>query len=157
MRASRRNPPGLAWRAGWSVFPVLLLALVACQRPPDEEIIRTRLTDMTEALADGSVRSFMAPVAADFSAETRDLDDRALRLLVRRELVARERVRVLLIDTRVEFYGDDRAVASFNALATGGSGLIPQEGRLWRVETGWRRAGSDWELITASWEPVAGR
>lgn len=130
----------------------LALALVACQRPADEEQIRSHLADMTEALAEGSVRAFLSPVAEDFSGQTWDLDRRALQLLVRRELMARERVRVRLIDVRVVMHGDDRAVARFNALATGGSGLIPEEGRLWRVETGWRRAGADWELISASWE-----
>jgi len=59
----------------------------------------------------------------------------------------------LLLHERQE---PQRARAQFRALATGGSGWLPDEGRLWRVETGWRLDDGDWMMISAEWTPVLG-
>jgi len=118
----------------------------------DREHILHTIDAMTEAVEAGEVDDFMAPVADDFVAANGRLDRRALALLVRRERLARDSIRIRRVDTEVELVGESRAVASFRALATGGSGLLPDEGRFWRVETGWRREGDDWALISAQWE-----
>ncbi|TVS13155.1 MAG: nuclear transport factor 2 family protein [Wenzhouxiangella sp.] len=136
---------------------VPVLVLVACTRPADEDRIRQHLDAMIDALADQNARAFMAPLADDFSADTWNLDRRGARLLLNREMRAHQRIRVRLFDIQVDLVTDDRASASFQAVLTGGSGLIPEQGSWYRVSTGWRRQGSDWELITASWERVAGR
>lgn len=136
---------------------VPVLVLVACARPADEDRIRQHLDAMIDALADQNARAFMAPLADDFSADTWNLDRRGARLLLNREMRAHQRIRVRLFDIQVDLVTDDRASASFQAVLTGGSGLIPEQGSWYRVSTGWRREGSDWELITASWERVAGR
>lgn len=109
---------------------------------------------MTAAIESGDIDDFMAPVADDFLAADGRIDRRALGLLARRERLAREAVRVRRVDTRVDLVTDQRAVAVFNALATGGSGLLPDEGRLWRVETGWRLDSGRWRMISARWDPV---
>jgi len=129
----------------------ILLAGCAPELDDEAQILET-IDAMTGAVERGDVDDFMAPVADDFAAVNGRLDRRALGLLVRRERLARDSIRVRRVDTEVELVGDARAVASFRALATGGSGLLPDEGRFWRVETGWRRNGEDWELISAKWE-----
>jgi len=144
-----------ARRIGW-VF-CLALILPACGPQLDDEArIEQALVTMTEALEQGDISDFMAPVADDFVAVNGRLDRRALGLLVRRERLAREAIRIQRLDTRIEIFVNDdknpRAVATFRALATGGTGLLPDEGRFWRVETGWRRDGSDWRLISAEWQ-----
>ena len=131
----------------------LVLLLCGCGPELDDEARILHIIDaMTEAVEQGDVANFMAPVADDFVAVNGRLDRRALGLLVRRERLARDSVRVRRVDTEVELVGQSRAVASFRALATGGSGLLPDEGRFWRVETGWRRDGDEWKLISAAWE-----
>ena len=37
-------------------------------------------------------------------------------------------------------------------LLTGGAGWLPEQGSVYRVETGWRRSGDDWLLTSARWE-----
>lgn len=134
------------------------LLLAACSPPAaDEEQIRQRVDDMAKGLADGSVRAVMAPLADDFSAETWSLDPRGVRLLLQREMRAHERLRARIGDFSVELHGEDRASAEFQVILTGGSGLIPQRGRWYRVSTGWRREGSDWMMISARWEDVVGQ
>jgi hypothetical protein len=136
-------------------FPALLLAvlLAGCGAPPDDEQrIEQRLSAMISALESGDIDDFTAPLADDFVAGERGLDRRAVGLLARRERLARQSIRIRRVDTEIELVGEDRAVARFRALATGGSGLLPDEGRFWQVETGWRRRGGDWEMISAGWE-----
>lgn len=148
-------------RHAYAVGGAVLLAvsvLTACgPPPPDETQIRERIRAMQAALAEGSVRDFMAPIADDFTAPTRDLDRRAARLLLRRETMAHDNLRARLADIDVELRGEDRATATMHALTTGGSGLIPETGSWYRLTTGWRRDGGEWMLISASWETVAGR
>jgi hypothetical protein len=142
-------------RAVW--IGLLLISLASCAAPPpDEERIRAILDDMTKALAERDTRAVLEPLADDFYGETWELDDRALRLLLQREIRARQQLNARLFDVEIEILGDDRARATFQALLTGGSGLIPSDGRWFRVETGWRR-DDDWALISASWEDVIGR
>ena len=138
-------------RGAWLAALAMFLAGCAPDVDDQAQILET-IDAMTEAVERGDVDDFMTPVADDFAAANGRLDRRALGLLVRRERLARDSIRVRRVDTNVELVGEARAVASFRALATGGSGLLPDEGRFWRVETGWRRDGDDWELISAEWE-----
>jgi hypothetical protein len=135
----------------------LLLAgafVAGCAPPPDDETrLRERLATMIEALESGDIDDFMAPIASDFVAGERGLDRRAVALLARRERLARESIRIRRVDTEVERVGEQRALVRFRALATGGTGLLPDEGRFWAVETGWRKRGGDWEMISANWQP----
>lgn len=137
---------------------VISLALSACgPTGPDEERIRDEIRGMAQALADSDVRGVLSPLADDFAGVTWDLDQRGARLLLQRELRAHEQLRARVIDIDVEMRGESRAVASFQVVLTGGSGLIPDTGRWYRVESGWRLDGNDWKLVSAEWEPVAGR
>lgn len=125
-----------------------------CGSPADDEArIRQQLSDMIAALENGDIDDFLDPIAADFVAGERGLDRRAVGLLARRERLARESIRIRRVDTVVERVGERRALARFRVLATGGTGLLPDEGRFWAVETGWRKRGGDWEMISASWQP----
>lgn len=139
------------------LLAVLLVLLAGCARPDDETAIRQHLNAMSAALADGHRRAFMAPLAEDFSAETWDLDRAGVQLLLVREFRQHDRIRARLFDIHVEVFDDGRATASFQAVLTGGSGLLPEQGSWYRVTTGWRRSDSDWELIQARWERLAGR
>lgn len=130
-----------------------LVLLAACSGPPpaEQQILET-IQAMETALEDGDVGDFMEPVAEDFVAGNSGLDRRMLGLLVRRERMARERISVTRYDTEVELTADEtRARARFGALGTGGSGLLPDEGEVWRFETGWRLDDGDWMLISAEW------
>lgn len=47
---------------------------------------------------------------------------------------------------------DTHATVGFTAVATGGEGVLPDQARVWKVHTAWRREGDDWRLISAEWE-----
>lgn len=137
-------------------FAIALLMLGCAPAPPDEERIRSVLEGMTRALEEREASSVLEPLSEDFVGETWDLDVRALRMILRREMLAHERLRARLFDIEVDLLSADRARVSFQVLLTGGSGLVPSEGRWFQVETGWRQ-DDDWRLISARWEDVIGR
>ncbi len=144
--------------AAWILGCVMLALLAACASPaPDEEKIRQRLDDMVTALSERNTRAVMAPLADDFSAETWNLDQRGIRLILQRELRAHERLRARIFDLSVDLHGDDRASAQFQVVLTGGSRLLPERGRWFQVRSGWRRDGADWMLISLSWEDAIAR
>jgi hypothetical protein len=111
---------------------------------------------MTVALEEREASRVFAPLADDFVGETWDLDIRALRMILRREMLAHDQLRARLFDIEVDLLSSDRARVGFQVLLTGGSGLVPSEGRWFEVETGWR-LDDDWKLISARWEDVIGR
>lgn len=140
-----------------SVLISLVLLAGCTDSGSDEDQIRQRLNDMVEALAERNTRAFVAPLAEDFGAETWNLDPRGVRLLLQREMRAHDRLRARLVDVSVQMHGTDRAIADFNAILTGGSGLIPHRGGWYQVRTGWRHDDGEWMLISASWEEVIRR
>lgn len=141
-----------------SLFLVaLVLPLAACgPDTPAAERIAERIEAMKTALAEEDVGDFMAPLAGDFAASERALDRRAVRLLLRREFIARENLRARTHGLDIRLVGEDRAVATLRALVTGGSGLIPDDGEWLEFETGWRREDGDWVMISANWERTLG-
>lgn len=145
--------------AARGVFIATCLALLAAcaEPPPDEERIRVRIEAMQSDLAEGNARAFLAPIAEDFTAVTRNLDRRAAGLLLRREMLAHESLKARLADLEVALQGEGRAIATMHAVLTGGSGLIPDTGGWYKVTTGWRLDDDEWMLISARWETVAGR
>lgn len=150
-----KSAPRVAATLWLLAIPVLL---VGCgESLPAEQQIRQRIQAMQADLAEGNARAFMSPVAEDFTAATRNLDRRAAGLLLRREMMAHDSLTARLADIEIELQGDSRATATMHAVVTGGTGLIPDTGGWYRLETGWRLDDGEWMLISARWETIAGR
>ncbi len=93
----------------------------------------------------------MAWVAEDFSGP-QGMDRAALHNLLRAQLLMRDRVGVTTGPLDVVMQADT-AMIRFDALLTGaGRGRwVPDSARAYRVTTGWRREGDDWQLHHADW------
>ena len=136
-------------------LPALLLALAGCSASDSPE---TRLAEtidaMEEAAEAGDRAAFMEFVADDFGGPGAAMDRKGLSDLFRVQILVHTRVTAVVTNMDIEVIGD-RAVASFHALLTGGPrAWLPDAGRVYRIETGWRLDGSDWELISADWRPL---
>lgn len=140
------------------VLLVLAVMLVAsCGRPGDDETrLRERLASMEAALEEGRVGDFMDAVAEDFTSARGELDQRTLGMLIRRERLARQSISIQRSNLALEMHEAGRASLRFHALAAGGSGWLPSEGRLWAIDTGWRLDEDEWMLVSADWRPLAG-
>lgn len=140
-------------------FSGLLLAmavLAACSGGENlESSLRETIDGMEQALAASERRDFMQPIAEDFSGPGGMNRDRVRALLIfhlQRHQQLRSRSGPINVQVN-DSLSPPRAEATWQTLVTGGSGWLPEQGQLYRVETGWRWEG-EWQLISASWEAV---
>ncbi len=131
----------------------IVLLIGACSKPLEpEQALREALKIQVEHLQEGDVGGFMEAIADDFVGQSEGLDRERLRGLLRLQLL-RSKVSVTLSSVEVELHGENRASVRFTALALGSSGgWLPSDGRVFRVDSSWRREGQRWTVIAARWE-----
>ncbi|MEZ5462416.1 nuclear transport factor 2 family protein [Dokdonella sp.] len=130
----------------------MLMALVGCARPSDEQQIRNAMAEMQTAMEAGDPAGFMQHVAEDFTGGNGEFDRNALHNLLRAQVLANSRIGISTGPIDVELHGD-RATASLSVTLLGGSGRwIPERGSVHQIISGWRKQEGDWLCISAQWE-----
>lgn len=133
------------------LFVLVLLALAAaCHRPPDEAQVRQAITATQAAAEAGKAGDTVAALTDDFDGNGGELDRRRLEGVVRLATLRGARVGVTMGPVSVDKRGE-RLVATFTVTLTSTTGLIPDEGAIYHVETAWRREGSRWLCYSATW------
>lgn len=123
----------------------------ACARPPDATAIRAAVAEMRDAAEARDSAAVLAHVSADFVGNDGEVDRDGVAVLLRAQLLARQRIGVRLGRIDVELSGE-RATASFDATLTDASGRwIPRRTRSLRLATGWRRENREWHCYNARW------
>jgi len=128
-----------------------LLLLAGCSREPPEAALRATITEMQQAAEAHDTDALFEPIAEDF-AGSEGMDRKAFRRFVTLMSMRYKSVGVNLGPMDVKLIGD-RATVTFTAAITSGPGLLPDQGQVYEVDTGWRLEGSDWKLISARWKP----
>jgi ketosteroid isomerase-like protein len=129
-----------------------LLALAGCSKhTPPEQALRDTIAKMQAAGEARDVDALFAPIADDFAGEG-GMDRRQFHAYVALMTMRNQNIGVTLGPIEVKLFGD-RATATFTAAVRGGPGFLPDQAQVYAVETGWRRDGEDWKLISASWKP----
>lgn len=116
--------------------------------------VRARIAAMESAGEAGERAAFMDFVADGFEAQGQSMTRDDFRRFMFFQFSQRRRIQAQLFPVTVEERGPNLAAARFNALVTGGGGLIPDEGQLFAIETEWILDGGDWMLWRADWQPV---
>lgn len=129
--------------------------LGACAKEPDEAQIRAQIETQETSAEAGEISTFMESIAPEFSGQRGQFDGKGLRDLMRVQLLANTRLSVLLTGIEISV-NQDSASARFNALVTGGAGLIPANGEFFKVTTDWRKIDGEWRVIAAQWEGTRG-
>ena len=133
-------------------FIALLLAMVGCARPSDDQQIRTAMAEMQSAMKSGDPAEFMQHVSEDFIGGSGEFDREALHNLLRAQVLANSQISISSGPTDVELHGD-RATATLSVTLLGGSGRwIPERGSVHKIISGWRKEGAEWQCINAQWE-----
>jgi len=133
----------------------LALCLGACSPEPSaDEQIRAVIGQLEAHGEAGERRAFMALVAEDFSAQQGSLNRDEFRALLIIQWNRYRRLSAQLGPLSVNVSSKTEAEAHFQALITGGQGLIPENGQLYDIHTRWRKVGDDWLLSGADWKPV---
>jgi ketosteroid isomerase-like protein len=129
------------------------IALCGCKRAPPEQAVRKQLQALQGAIDARDAGALEDLLAEDFVGNE-GMDRRGARQLAAAMFLRHRDLAARLGPVEIELRGTSDAVASFNVLATGGSGgLLPERGQVYRVETGWRLADGEWKLLTAAWTP----
>lgn len=136
-----------------TALSALLLTGCGDKLSVEQQIIAT-LEVMEEAAEQGQHFEFMGHVADSFGGQFGTMDRRAFHRFMIFQINQNRRLHAQFFPIHVRETGDKLASAHFRILVTGGSGLLPESGQLFEVETQWLRDGSDWLLEKADWEAV---
>jgi hypothetical protein len=131
-----------------ALIACVLLSMTGCHRTPAEQAIRETIAAMQKASDAHDVGAVVAPLADDFAGNS----DEGMRFVQLREST----IHATLGPITIALQGTDRATADFTAVFTGGEGLLPSDGQVEQIHTGWRLDGSKWKLISAEWKASGG-
>ena len=131
----------------------LLLVVSACSRSDPEQAVRAQLEALQQAIDARDAGAVEDLLAEDFIGNE-GMDRRGAKQLAAAVFLRHREIGARLGPVTVELRGEREAIARFSVLATGGSGgLLPEQGQVYQVQTGWRLQDGDWKLLNASWTP----
>ena len=132
---------------------LLIAALTACVRTPPEQAVRQQLDALQLAINARDARAVQDLLAEDFIGN-HGIDRRGARQLAVAVFLRHRDVGARLGPVTVEIRSETEATAKFSILATGGDGgLLPGNGQMFDVETGWRQVDGTWRMLNARWTP----
>jgi hypothetical protein len=138
---------------------VLLLALLcgwltACSENPDEARLLERLNTLETALQDKKSDAVLDLLTDNFTTGEGQTPVDVKRLLLA-HFLRNQNIGVMRTGTEVSLDDSyrDQATARFQALVTGGEGLLPERGRQFQVESRWLFQNGDWYLDRLEWKP----
>ena len=139
--------------SGWFFAMLLAVGLATCARTSPEQALRERLDLLQRGIDARDADTVEAVLAPDFIGND-GMDRRAARRIAAMLFLRYRDVGARFGPLQVEMYGERRATVRFTAAATGGGGgLLPEDGQLYEVTTGWRLEDGDWLLASADWTP----
>lgn len=126
--------------------------MFGCARGTPEARLRETLGAMQQAVEARSSASLVDHVAEDYVGPDGS-DQAALRRTAQAAFLRHRQVGVTLGPVDVEMSADGRhAQASFTAAVSGGNGApLPGSVNVYRVKSGWRLAGGEWQLTSLDW------
>lgn len=134
---------------------IVLLAVTACSRAPDELRIRTAVTQMAEAVEARRPSDFMAWIAGDFTGNEGRFDRDQLARFLRAMVMGNQSLHVALGSIDVKL-ANDRATVTFVATVSGSSGRwLPERGEETTIVSGWRLQDGEWLCYNARWTGAA--
>ena len=129
----------------------MLAVSTACSKSSPEHAVRLQVETMEAAIEARDAGDVHELLAEDFIGND-GLDRRGARQLAAATFLRHRDVAARFGPVQVEMRGESDAIARFTLVATGGSGgLLPDNGQVFDVETGWRLVDGEWRLLNARW------
>lgn len=125
----------------------------ACARTPPEQALRDTIAQLQRDIGARDADAVTSVLAEDFVGNE-GMDRRGARQLAAGTFLRYREVGAKLGPLQVEMRGDRHATVRFTAAISGGAGLVPQDGQVYQVITGWRLVDGDWMLTSADWTPA---
>ena len=154
MRANAAMQQTSGFQRFFACVAILAALLVSgCRKDDPEQAVRHHVEAMQQAIDARDAGDVEALLAEDFIGND-GLDRRGARQLAAGMFLRYRDAGARIGPVSVELRGEHDAIARFTVLATGGdSGLLPEQGQVYQVETGWRLVDGEWRLLNASWKP----
>lgn len=142
---------GLTFATAWVATALLAcgLALAGCSRAPADVRLRAVIAEVQSGLEGRDASVLDAALAPDFIGPN-GLDRDGARRMARAMFLRHRDVRVVLGPLLTDVRGQ-HATVRFTAALAGSSGLLPDSGQVYEVETAWRLEAGEWRLVNASW------
>jgi len=132
------------------VAAVLLPGLAGCARTPPDKALRNTIGEVQQAIERRDASALQQHLASDFIG-TDGLDRDGARRLAQLVFLRHGDVDTSFGPLDIAMQERNATVRFTAALSGGGSGLLPETGQVYRVETGWRLKGDTWLLTSAHW------
>lgn len=140
----------IASRARRRALLAAALALAACSRSDPEKELRETIAEMADAVERRDLGAFLDALADDFTRESGAFGKQDVKRILAALVLRHAKISVIVAVTDVRIEGQ-RAFARARVVATGGAGLLPEQGQTWEFESAWRRDGDRWRVFNAEW------
>jgi ketosteroid isomerase-like protein len=124
----------------------------ACKRSTPEQALRRELSALQAAIETRDAGGVRDLLAEDFVGND-GLDRDGARRLAALYFMRNDKVGVTVGPLDVAMHGHHATVRCTVALTGGGAGLLPDSGRIRRVESGWRLEDGGWRMTSIAWDP----
>ena len=140
------------------ILGLLLLSLTSCSEPPPpaEQQILNNFEQAKVAVEQLKPKQLREILADDF--EIVGLQTQYNYDLIKKTMAVygfrKQNINIILSGTQVELNKHNTQLASLEstALVTGGRGLIPEDGRLYKITSEWRLYDEQWKITKLSWK-----
>lgn len=135
----------------------LALFLQGCESPPDQTLVKQHIRTIAEALEEKKSSTVLDFIDDDFlSAEGKD-KKWAKQMLTFHSLRNQNiSASITQLSVTADDQFDDVLHSDFTVLLTGGQGLLPERGQVYRVKIWWRKKSGDWLITRAEWDKPLG-
>jgi hypothetical protein len=140
------------------LFTFLLMSLLGCSEPPlpAEQQILNNFESAKIALEQLEPKELREILAENF--EIIGLHKQYDYGLIKKTMTVfrfrKQKINIILSGTTVTLdkYNTHLASLKSTALVTGGKGLLPEDGRLYKVNSQWRLYDNQWKITKLSWK-----
>ena len=108
------------------------------------------MAQMQQVAEQKQLRAVMRYFSDDFQGQRR-MTKAALRAHIYIHFRHNPRIKVYVSNVDIQL-NDKEAMVSCHLLVTGSQQTIPDKGRLYRVESSWRKDKDEWRVFRAAWE-----
>lgn len=132
---------------------ITLLMLLGCEDPSQpEHMITDNITRLEEGIENKDADQVLDLLHDNFGTQSGD-DKLWVKRVLALYMLKYNNIEIVTSNMTVEI-NSDNATANFSVLVTGGEGLLPEQGALYKVEMDWRIQDKKWLLIYTNWSQL---
>jgi hypothetical protein len=142
----------------FALFSILaVLTFIGCsERTPAEQQIRNNAENAADAIRQLDAKALSQYLAPSFkvSKPSKGYSLEHIKKIMMLYRFRKQKVTLTLSNTSVTLdkYNSQLANMETTALITGSKGLLPEEGRIYKVKLNWRQFDDEWKVTEASWQ-----